>query len=239
MEAQDNSPLANLFMFIIEKVTSNLQLKTVKKKKNEKRKPPSRGKKKKKHTDFLLKTKAFQDKKIIAYLHQNLNTSKGGGVRSQEVSLCPLEEIKKELKPQGVTDVKRALIKRDNKIIHKNTYIMTFELPVVPPKIKIGYTMERVEQFIPNPLGFYKCQKYGHHQEKCNGRSVCGKCGQKDPDHSIEECKNTHRYANCGGDHPVYSKTCEKREREILSIKYTRNISFLEAQKIVDATSRD
>ena len=29
---------------------------------------------------------------------------------------------------------------------------MTFELPVIPPKIKIGYTVERVEQFISNPL---------------------------------------------------------------------------------------
>ena len=61
------------------------------------------------------------------------------------------------------------------------------------------------------------------------------------PDHSTEECKKTLRCANCGGDHPVYVKTCEKwkREKEILSVKYTKNISFLEARKIVDATNRD
>ena len=169
--------------------------------------------------------KAFHNKKIIAYPHQNLYTSKWV-VRSQELSLCPLEEIKKELKSQGLTDVKRVSIKRNNKIIHTNRYIMTLELPVITPKIKIGYTVERVGQFIPNHLRCYKCQKYRHHQDKCNGKSVCGKCGQKEPDHSIDECKNTHRCANCGGDHPAYSKTCEKwkREREILSIKYTKNI---------------
>ena len=96
--------------------------------------------------------------------------------------------------------------------------------------------MEKVEQFIPNPLSYYKCVKYGHHQDKCNGKSVCGKCAHKDPDYSIEECKNTHRCANCGGNHPVYSEKCEKwkREREILSMKYTRY-----TRKIVDATSRD
>ena len=46
---------------------------------------------------------------------------------------------------------------------------------------------------------------------------------------------------NCDGDHPLYAKTCEKRkrEKEILSVKYTRKISFLEARKIVDATNRD
>ena len=65
---------------------------------------------KKKHADFLLKMKTFHNKKMIAYPHQNLNTSKGV-VRSQELSLCPLEEIKKELKSQGVTDVKRVSIK--------------------------------------------------------------------------------------------------------------------------------
>ena len=130
---------------------------------------------KKKNVDFLLKMKTFHNKEIIAYPQQNLNTSKRV-LRSQELSLCPLEEIKKELKPQGVT-VKRVSIKRDNKIIHTNTYIMTFELPVIPPKIKIGYTVERVEQFVPNPLRCYKCQKYGHQQDKCNGKSLCGKCG--------------------------------------------------------------
>ena len=79
---------------------------------------------KKKHADFLLKNKTFHNKKIIAYPH--LNRSKGV-VRSQELPLCPLEEIKKELNSQGVTDVKRVSIKKDNKIIHTNAYIITFE----------------------------------------------------------------------------------------------------------------
>ena len=74
--------------------------------------------------------KAFHNKKIIAYPHQNFNTSKRV-MRSQDLPLCPLEEIKKELKPQGVTDVKRVSIKRDNKMIHTNTYIMTFESPKI------------------------------------------------------------------------------------------------------------
>ena len=106
-------------------------------------------------------------------------------------------------------------IKRDNKFIHTNTYIMTFELPVIPPKIKIRYTVKMVEQFIPNPLRCYKCQKYGHHQDKCNGKSVCGKCGQKDPNHSIEECKNTHRCINCGGDTRYIQKRAKNgKEKE-------------------------
>ena len=151
--------------------------------------------------------KIFHDKKIIAYPHQNLKTSKLV-VRSQELSLCPLKEMK-ELKSQGVTEVKRVTIKQDDNIINTNTCIKTSYLPTVPPKIKIGYTMERIEQFIPNPLRCYKCHKHEHHKDKCN-RSVCEKCGERDPNNSTEECKKTHRYANYNGDHSVYEKTCKR-----------------------------
>ena len=47
---------------------------------------------------------------------------------------------------------------------------MTFITPRIPEKIKVGYSMEKVEQFVPNPLICYRCQKYGHHEDgKCAG----------------------------------------------------------------------
>ena len=52
----------------------------------------------------------------MAYPHEKPNTSKAV-IRSQELSMCSLEEIKEEPKPQGVTEVKRISLKRDNKII--------------------------------------------------------------------------------------------------------------------------
>ena len=159
-------------------------------------------------------------------------------MRSQELSLCLLEEIKKELKPQGITDVKRVSIKRDNKIIHTNMYIMTFELPVILPKIKIGYTMERVEQFIPNPLGAINVRNTGITKINVTER-VCGKCEQKDPDHYRRMQKHTQMCKLVETTRYMQKHVKNGKEKEILSIKYTRNISFLEAQKIVDATSRD
>ena len=113
------------------------------------------------------------------------------------------------MKPQGVIEVKRVTIKRDNKIIQTP---MTFDLPTIPQKIKISCAMESVEKFIPNPLRCYKCQKFGYHKDKCNGRSVCGKYGEKNPDNSTEECEKTHRCANWGGDHPVYGKMEKRRD---------------------------
>ena len=39
--------------------------------------------------------------------------------------------------------------------------------------------------------------------------------------------------ANCDEDHPSYTRTCPTWEKEILTVKHTRNIPYPEAQKIV------
>ena len=106
-----------------------------------------------------------------------------------------------------------------------------------PTKKKIDYPTERVEQFIPNPHRCYKCHKYGHHKDKCNRKSVCGKRGT---DHSREECKKI-QMCKLRWRPPGVCKNLRKMEKRkmILSVKYTRSISFLEAWKIVDAINRD
>ena len=178
--------------------------------------------------------KKFHTVNVKTYPHKSLNISKGV-VRSKELSLCTIDEIKKEMKKQGVTEVKRVTIKKEGKLIETNTYIMTFDQPKIPVRIKVGYTMERVEQFIPNPLRCYNCQKYGHHEDNCRGRQVCGKCAQQDPDHHIDNYDNPYKCANCRGDHPIYARSCEswKLEKEILGIKHRNNIPFNEARKII------
>ena len=176
----------------------------------------------------------FHTINVKTYPHKSLNISKGV-VRSKELSLCTIDKIKKEMKKQGVTEVKRGTIKKEGKLIETNTYIMTFDQPKIPERIKVGYTMERVEQFIPNPLRCDNCQKYGHHKDNCRGRKVCGKCAQQDPDHHIDNCNNPYKCANYGGDHPVYARSYGswKLEKEILGIKHKNNIPFKEAQKMI------
>ena len=43
------------------------------------------------------------------------------------------------------------------------------------------------------------------------------------------------RCPNCRQDHPAYSRSCDvyKKEKKISEVKYKRNITFLEARKIV------
>ena len=164
-------PITNLSLFLIEKViSSNMTHVHVKKLKNQ---TLLFEVDKRKNADFLLKMTKFHTINVRTYPHKSLCISKGV-VRSKELSLCTIEEIKKEMKKQGVTEVKRVTMKKEGKLIETNTYIMTFDQPKIPEKIKVGYTMERVEQFIPNPLCCYNCQKYGHHEDNCRGQQVCG-----------------------------------------------------------------
>ena len=112
-------------------------------------------------------------------------------------------------------------------------------LHLISPKLqkrwKIGYCLERVEQYVPAPLRCFKCQKLEHHSEACRGRQTCSKCGEKDPDHAEEDCLKEITCANCQQDHPTYARTCTvyQKEKEIIEVKHKRNVSFLEAGRIV------
>ena len=189
----------------------------------------------KKHTDNLLKMEIFRNLKCRAYPHAKLNTSKGI-VRSKELSLATPEEIEMVFKKQGIKEYRRVTICRNDETIQTHTYILTFEKPSIPKEIRIGYTIERVEQYIPAPLQCFKCQKFGHHKEICRGYQVCGKCGECDPDQMEHECKSI-KCANCHEEHPAFSRSCTiyKKEKEIMFIKHTKNIPFPEARKIVES----
>ena len=134
-----------------------------------------------------------------------------------------------------MTNIRRITIKKDEEQIQTNTYILTFNKPHTLKKVNIGYGPERIEQYIPAPLKCFKCQKYGHHREACRGRETCAKCGEKDPDHMEEDSLKEIRCPNCQQDHTAYSKYCNvyKKEKEILEVKYKKNITFLETRKII------
>ena len=135
--------ITNLLPFLIEKVISS-NMTPVNIKKTKKNQTLLVEVDKRKNVDFLLKMTKFHTINVKTYLHKSLKISKGA-VRNKKLSLCTIEEINKEMKKQGVTEVKRVTIKKEGKLIETNTYIMTFDQPKIPEKIKVGYTMERVE----------------------------------------------------------------------------------------------
>ena len=81
----------------------------------------------------------------------------------------------------------------------------------------------------------YNCQKFGHHELKCLKPTVCTTCGESGSDHTKLSGSNPTKCPNCRGNHTADSNDCIvwKPEKEVNQIKYTNNISFLEARKIV------
>ena len=65
---------------------------------------------------------------------------------------------------------------------------------------------------------------------------ICSKCGQT-AEHRESRCTNELHCVNCGEKHSADSKECRiwHKDKEILRIKVTRNISFVEARKLVEA----
>ena len=112
LELLEDKPVSKLDPFLIEKTLSGLVKPISVKKLNN-------GTllvevEKKTYADILLKIKFFGGLKIKSLAHLSLNTSKGV-VRSSELSLCTIDELKSHLANQGDTDIKRISIKNEMK----------------------------------------------------------------------------------------------------------------------------
>ena len=127
---------------------------------------------------------------------------------------------------------KRFRIKKDNVQVDTNTLLLTFNTTTLPQNIKIFYRTVPVEQFIPNPLRCFNCQKFGYHEDNCKltDAVICDRCGESK--HASSICQRPFKCVNCGKEHSARSTECEvwKREKEIMRIKTIRKISYFEAK---------
>ena len=158
--------------------------------------------------------KNFHTAKCRSYQHERLNTSKGV-IRSRKLPLAIAEEMTVALGKQGVTNIRRISIRKGEKQIQTNSYILTFNQLHTPKEVKINYCLERVEMYVPTLLRCFKCQKYGHHMKACRGQQTCAKCGEKDLDHMAEDCLKEIKCSNCQQVHPVYAKSCDIDKKKI------------------------
>ena len=133
---------------------------------------------------------------------------------------------------QGVTDVRRINVRRDGVMKPTNTYVITFNSPILQTAVKVGFIQVKVDVYIPSPLWCYNCQVFGHHENKCGRHTVCCSCAQSEHCASCQ-CDKPAKCVNCSGDHPAKSKQCPQweKERQILKIKCEQNISLPEARK--------
>ena len=193
----------------------------------------------------LLKCKHIGDIEVKVFPHTVLNTSKGI-LRDKDKNLHLLADdvILNNLKDQGVIGVRRFIIKREGKEIKTHTFLLTFNTPTVPPKIKLGYIIANVDFYYPAPLRCYSCQKFGHGSSNCRGHKTCVRCAYQfnctdDDDnerylHLNHQCTATPKCANCKGNHSASSKECPiyKRESEIIKIKVEKRMSYPDARTL-------
>ncbi|GFT36790.1 putative RNA-directed DNA polymerase from transposon BS [Trichonephila clavipes] len=161
-------------------------------------------------TTFALQTKSFLFSKTfldspLTVSHQtSLNTSRGA--ISEPDMWCTSEtEILNGFSDQGVIEVRRITIKKDNSVIPTKHLTLTFNSPSLPKTIKAGYLNCTVRPYIPNPL---RCFKYCSLEQKC---------------------------VNCSQPHSSDSKLCPNwiLEKEIQTIKTNKNITYADARKSI------
>ncbi|GFS80391.1 uncharacterized protein TNCV_3448181 [Trichonephila clavipes] len=142
-------------------------------------------------------------------------------------------EILEGFSDQGVIQVRRITIKKDSNIIPTKHLILIFNSPKLTTTVKAGYLNCKIRAYIPNPLRCFKCQRFGHSQIACRGQLTCSRCASVG--HSSADCSLEQKCVNCSQPHSSDSKQCPKwkAEKEIQAIKSNRNISYLEARKLI------
>ena len=184
---------------------------------------------KKHQSKNLLRTKMLMGSIPVKVTpHRTLNSRKFV-IKCAELDNIDKEEIKNELEPQGIIAVKRISVRF-------SLYAMTIKGQNIPEKINIGY-LKKKTPYIPNPQRCFQCQKFGHTKNSCERKAVCAGCGEEG--HNVDDCRNDPKCVNCEGHHCAISKDCPiwKQEKDIVTLTYKENVSFVDARKRVQPIS--
>ena len=179
--------------------------------------------------DKLMQTSKLNGIPIKVEEHSTLNTSKGvifcDSVRDMNDS-----QLLDYLEPQGVKEVYRIRKRKGDRSDPTDLFIITFNKPILPTNIKIGYLNIKVNMYIPNPRQCFKCQGYGHGKNVCRNEMVCAKCGTAG--HEWNDCNNDQHCCHCRKDHPSSSRQCPmwQLEKKITDLKFKQNITYKEAR---------
>ena len=125
-------------------------------------------------------------------------------------------------------------VKRDTEKVPTNTLFLTFSTPEVPKEITVGYLKVKVALFVPNPMRYFNCNKFGHTSQRCKVAAKCLWCGK---DKHKGRCEGPKLCSNCNGPHASSAQDCLvwQKEKEIQRVSVEKRISFPEARQLVDA----
>lgn len=191
----------------------------------------------KKHVDKLIKMNQLTNGFAIKISeHPVLNFSKCV-INCAESTHYTDEDIKENLKEQGVTSIRR-ITKRSglgDARINTPTIILTLEGTVVPQHIDFGWIRCKTRSFYPSPMLCYACFEFGHTRLRCQQRSTtCGNCSGQHEISKDDPCTLQAFCKRCSSNnHQLSSRKCPiyVKEEEIQHIRVDMGISYPAAKR--------
>lgn len=192
----------------------------------------------------LINHNALKTNKLIAYIPKYY-TQKKGVIKMVDTSFTE-EYISNAIESNiRVMDVKRMKRRVYDESSDTTTYvdrqmvILTFLGNKVPQNVRINMVNFPVDPYYYPVIQCFKCLRYGHTSNQCRGKPRCKTCGSdscKDDPCQDEEQKCIYCSST---DHNAVSRKCPvfKKQANIKKVMATENVSFKEAEFIVDNPS--
>lgn len=168
---------------------------------------------------------------VVVELDEKMNQSKGT-IWYKNKPRYDEQRIRESLAEYKAADIYRITKKEGRLTKNTNIYIVTFNTPILPEEVIIGFTVCHVKQYIPRPRRCFRCHGYGHSKTKCREEySLCANCAKQE--HG--ECLKPSKCINCGGNHSAASKNCATYlfESEVLATQANQRIPLFEARRQV------
>ena len=126
------------------------------------------------------------------FVNKSLNSSRRV-LRCRNPNNRTAQEIRDELRDQGVVGVHRMTVRKNGEVIPTSTIFLTFNSPDLPKEIKMGYLRVKVELFVPNPLRCFNCNSFGHTSAGCKTTAKYVRCAKGNKTESVM----SHSCFNC------------------------------------------
>ena len=109
-----------------------------------------------------------------------------------------------------------------------------FCFPWLLREITVSYLKVKVALFVPNPVHFFNCNKFGHMSWCCKVAAKCQWCRK---DKHEGQCEGPKLCFNCNGSHASSAQDCSvwQKKKEIQRICIEKHVFFLEARQFAEA----